>query len=143
MVESSIVLYEDRLIAASKGGPVTVEFDFDQVWGMRKAFKNFDPKKLQWIHVHPTGVGYQPSSQDLVCAKSLQLAFGKLGYFGIVHFRDTEMNNIEGEIAWYELKNGQLVACEVDYCDPVVDLRHWFAVQGEIPWVLKTLACLV
>lgn len=113
MVESSVVYYENfsdyTLVAASVGEPARVEFDFEKVWSFRKKTEDFDPRKLMWFHVHPSGFGTVASATDLDCAKGLKLAFGELGHFGIVGFDNSDLSDVSGEICWYELKDNQLV----------------------------------
>jgi hypothetical protein len=97
MRESALVLYEWRIIAASYGGPASVEFDFDAVWGFKKSLPRFYPKLLTWIHVHPPGFGPEPSTQDDFCAKGFKAAFGEIGEFLIFCFNNDDPNDTHGK----------------------------------------------
>lgn len=107
MVESSLVLYGGEIIAASRGGPASVEFDFESVWQYRKRQMRdvpmFSFNRLEWIHVHPTSFGIKPSTQDQLCAESLCRAFGinELPNFTIISFSSENLNSIEGKYASY------------------------------------------
>lgn len=127
MVESSIVTYRYEIVTASRGGPVSVEFDFETVWEYRKQKKNnvgFDPKRLHWIHVHPPGVGTDPSSTDEDCAKGLSLAFGKeFGMFTIVEFFDNDLNSLEGKCSNYRYNGSKLELQTFGYPENHIDHR--------------------
>jgi hypothetical protein len=108
MVESSLVSYEDSIIVANRGGPASVEFDFDAVWAFTRKVKDFDPRYLVWLHVHPIGFGPQASAKDLECYRGLRIAFGETaGEFGILCFDNEELNEISGKICWHDYQSSQ------------------------------------
>ena len=154
MVESSLVLWGDRVISTSVGKPATVEFDFDAVWHHKRTCHPhiYKQRELTWLHVHPVGYGCQFSSLDQNCAEGLQLAFGNIGWFGILCFRDADPDDIEGEVAWYRLVESKLVLQDRDLMrrnrtgspppNPH-DIRTWFNEKNtldHIPWMLKALS---
>lgn len=131
MVESAMVMYSGRIISMSRGKPASVDFDFDAVWDFKREMGDrFHPESLVWIHVHPGSYGYQPSSQDLICAKALKAAFGTLGSFKIVCFFDDNLDDAEGGIASYRLEEGFLVDAGVERIE--TEDPYW--------WMLKALS---
>lgn len=108
LVEAALVLYSGQPISASFGGYAAVDFDFETIWKWRQV-RDFDPFLLEWHHVHPRNFGVQPSSQDLLCAQALQAAFGELGPFGIVCFKDNLLTSIQHERRVYRLGATKLV----------------------------------
>jgi hypothetical protein len=114
MIEASMVLYESNgyfeVVSMTRGGPASVEFDFEAVWAFRRRRFRFDPKRLHWVHVHPQGFGPGNSMQDVLCAQALELAFGKgtIQNFGIVCFDNADLNDFDGNMAWYYFENGEL-----------------------------------
>lgn len=78
--ESSMVLYEDRIITLGTGTYSSVEFDFEKVWGFIRSFKklasnSFEPDKLHFVHSHPPFFDAL-SQKDIECMKGLNIAFG-------------------------------------------------------------------
>lgn len=136
MVESSVVTYYYEIIAASRGGPVSVEFDFDTVWKYHKK-PGFVQERLRWIHVHPTGIGTHPSGTDQDCARGLNLAFGPIGFglFSIVEFKDQDINSLEGFQSTYKFNGKELELLHDGNCEKYLDTR---TLQ-----VLKTLSVVV
>lgn len=115
MNESSLILYDGRIVSMSRGSAFEVEFEFQKVWDLKKKTPNFNPDRLVWLHAHPPGVSCQASMQDVRCAQGLKIAFGKLGAFGIVCFTDADLNSYDGEIAWYQFdENHKLVIETID-----------------------------
>ncbi len=121
MNESALVIHKLDLISVTKGEPCSVEFDFPKIWRYKKKIgKDFDPKSLYWVHVHPIGFGRDPSSVDLDCAAGLKAAFGELENFGIICFSNAGFLDVEGRISWYRFDDGRLVMTdnrnmELDY----------------------------
>jgi hypothetical protein len=85
MNEASLVLFdtnpyalESSIIDWQIGNPVSVEFDFEKVWSFYKNVLKCDKElasKIIFLHSHPCGFT-EYSSTDLLCAKSLRMAFG-------------------------------------------------------------------
>lgn len=136
-LESAIVLYDSQIVAVSRGTPASVEFDFEKVWEFKRTIKNFNPMLLSWFHVHPFGFGSKSSHQDLICAQSLKLAFGKLGMFAILCFDDNNLENINGNISFYEFREEQYLS-EDEPSDRIEDyFKHN---RTEVPYILKALS---
>jgi hypothetical protein len=132
MVESSAILYDSELIALNRGGPASVEFDFEAAWATRKR-PNYEPWRLTWLHVHPVGFGPGASQTDLNCARGLKAAFGRCQNFGILHFKDTRLNNIDGDILWHWMEGDEL---EADLAlHPIESTIH-----RDVAYMMKALA---
>lgn len=86
MKESSIVLYQERVIDMSIGTASEVEFNFLDIWNYKKKLGwCFEPKALHFIHVHPSTVTHY-SAKDVDCMKGFFLAFDSPIIFSIVIF---------------------------------------------------------
>jgi len=87
MKESSIVVYNQEIIAVSTGTASSVEFDFKALWPYAK----LDKEKVDTIsglyfyHVHPRGF-LELSNVDVNCIQGLLLALGKPFLFSIIEF---------------------------------------------------------
>jgi hypothetical protein len=135
MRESALVLYRDELVSVSRGQPASVEFNFEEVWRFKKQFaQEFDPGKLYWVHVHPSGFGTRPSSTDVLCAMALHAAFGKVEYFGIICFENSGFKDIRGLISWYQFREGAFEKIHD------IDLRHDPHLIEEEVYMLKALS---
>jgi hypothetical protein len=82
--ESAIVLYGKKLIAATIGNPVSVEFPFEKIWDFKKKCPLFNPAYLRFYHTHPNGFS-EYSETDVNCLKGLNLAFDFPVYFSILY----------------------------------------------------------
>ncbi|MDB4330108.1 hypothetical protein N9948_00005 [bacterium] len=91
MIESSIVKYNDEVVTIDIGEPASVEFNFEKMWEFQRKKKskgNWDPKLLNYYHVHPEGMLWY-SQTDLNCAKGFHLAFGACFNFHIITYRNS------------------------------------------------------
>jgi hypothetical protein len=70
--ETSMTLFDDKLIHCSIGTAGQVNFDFEYCWNLRKQYK---PKHLTMIHVHPDNF-LKMSSIDRNMVKGWAMAFG-------------------------------------------------------------------
>ena len=148
MVESSLVLWDQRVIALSRGKPAEVEFDFDTVWRIKKNSPHvFKQRELTWLHVHPIGYGTQASSTDINCAEGLNAAFGNMGWFGILCFNDADLDWIGGQITWYrwvkgelrrEIRQGRVMGKRVE--EDTFEITDWFRENDYVPFMLKAVA---
>lgn len=98
--ESSLILYDHKLIDFNIGSPVSVEFDFIRL----REFKNkimstsniFNLSKLEFVHVHPRGM-LDLSLLDINCIEGLSLALGYWFYFTIIDFVSDDIFDIQYE----------------------------------------------
>ncbi len=91
MVESSIVIIDDRIVDYSRGLPCEVTFNWDRVWS---AYKSLNKEYIPWfIHVHPKGCT-EHSAQDLLCMQGFYLALKEEIYFSIIIFENDDINNL-------------------------------------------------
>ena len=84
MNESSVVVYDGNIIDSQIGTPVSVDFDFDKIWEIRKLI-DFSTSKLDFYHVHPSGFT-QYSMQDEKVMKGYAIALGEPIFFHIAIF---------------------------------------------------------
>ena len=97
--EASLVKYKDETISTSVGSSGAVEFNFEEIWDKWKTTDK-DPRQLHFIHVHPPGFDH-PSTQDEICVRGFNIAFGYPVLFSIITFND------ETNMKTYQFINGK------------------------------------
>ena len=116
MIESSLVLYNDRLVSISKGTPSSVEFNFGEIWDYSKTITDFDADNFDFYHVHPIGINSY-SETDLNCMIGYQIAFGKSVFFHIIIFENSDLNSLVHTRKTYVLKPDREVLDITDIID--------------------------
>lgn len=113
--ESSVVLYEDKIIDFNLGNAGAVEFNFERIWKFKKSCKSFSTHLLEFVHTHPVNFA-QYSSTDLNCMKGFYSAFGSNIFFTIIIFYPSELNDLGYEkISYiYDGKEAHISPCQ-DY----------------------------
>ena len=93
MNEASLILYNDLLLDYNVGTPVTVEFNFNKIWQLKKLIPRFMPELLYLYHVHPEGyLNY--SELDRKVMKGFSIALGESSHFHIVCFKNANISDL-------------------------------------------------
>jgi hypothetical protein len=112
-VESALVKYQDVLISVSRGGPDSVEFNWDEVWSFRERLgERFDPALLHMCHVHPCGKFLECSPPDRKIVRSWDIAFGYPIAFSIVIFNSPAADDLSHRMKTWRLVDGREQAQE-------------------------------
>lgn len=101
MVESSLVTYNKCIIDYQKGSSTRVEFDFMRIWNFKQLLgKYFDPSKLLFYHVHPSGM-LEYSLTDINCMQGFQMSLGYSVGFGVISFHNKVIDNLQHTLKMY------------------------------------------
>lgn len=119
MVESSIVILNDKIVTCERGSVGQVEFNWDRVWA---AYKANNKEELPWfIHVHPKGYNtYSPT--DLNCMQGFLCALGDTVYFSIVIFDNDDIHDLNHRLIDYTLDKGDAFPVEVKGLLGILDI---------------------
>lgn len=115
MVESSLIIYDNTVLAHSIGLPGQVVFDFETLWRFIKLCNRayFNVSELHFVHVHPPGV-YDLSSLDMNCLTGFKMAIGAGFMFSIVIFDNDDFKDQTYYIKTYRVLPKGIQAIEYD-----------------------------
>jgi proteasome lid subunit RPN8/RPN11 len=96
VIESSIVIYKEKIIDYAKGTAASVEFDFERIWDIiKKDALKISSELLSFVHVHPPGI-FEASVTDINCINGFNMAFGEctMYLFSIIRFHNSDLFDI-------------------------------------------------
>jgi len=114
MIESSITIFNDKIIDFSRGTPTSVEFNFERIWKYSKN-TSLCSDLYHFYHVHPTDSLFL-SETDKNCMKGLRLAFGMDINFYVITFLASEIDmfNTYYKMIWFTQQKEGYVEIEED-----------------------------